>query len=615
MRTPKKILSAALLVFTAAGLVYYLSLPGYSLTWQKGARQAWELRYREIARVYPPKGRSVTTRYDLKGVLNMRVFDVSEEKVRVGFQISPVSIKVSRQRLPELEKIYSTFFLAEFSPAGKLQKTIFSNEIAAEDEKEIERIIRSFQVIIASNFFGKWETEETDSTGRYLAAYSLDKNKNRIKKIKTAYTHVTREKGHYDGALEAKVNRSENTFTSSPGTSWLARARGSERITLFSEKKRVMTTSLKTRLTLLPATAGNLAIWQKDTSFDTLTEKWQSLPKNRISFRDLKTIRGLKKEYGNVTLQSLAVKIFKKYKKFDYNGVIPFIELLRLYPEKAKEFASFILNSRYNVEQKTILLHALERAGHAEAQKALSSILTGEAYPRAHRVQAAIAFNAITAPTDEAITSLWETYGYRNPDTPLSEELSTTAILALGSIARKKEKGGSDTDRNLAREIKERIFSDISSTPDTDVKKKSALYTAAGNTGTPEALEYLESGLSSQNAIVRSSAVNAIKHVDDENIEETLCNHLQKEKVPIVREAVIRSLYSLEPKEETVSAIIETLPGEKNENVRNRMYRYLLKNRNFPSVRESLQQILEWEKSPRNRKIIIKAINSDNRVH
>jgi HEAT repeat protein len=288
------------------------------------------------------------------------------------------------------------------------------------------------------------------------------------------------------------------------------------------------------------------------------------------------------------------------------------MEYLTLYPDSALKIPEYLLSKKLNSNQQITLVHALERVGTPEAQTSLSRIMNGEKFSKESRTQAAIGLGSIEKPTDGALKSLWQAYENRSGGEENAGHIAATAVLSLGALAKELGHSPAPGYRETSRSIKDKIASDLAS--DQDLNTKVALLHAAGNTADKDLVAGITSYFNDDNPRVRSAAVNSLVYMDDSVVNKILTKELDSQDDINVRNSIVTTMYRKEATEESVDTIIEKIPNEENDIVRGEMYRYLLKNRDLPEVKDALKIMLEKERSAEHRKIIRTALSTKKKA-
>jgi hypothetical protein len=588
--------------------IYLLSPPSAKpLRWEKGAGQMYKVGIRTVMFASHPSVRSMRNSFELYGILNFRTCSIKSGIIKAGFQLSDLTVRRGVAEDKTARSLYSQLFFADFGKDGRLLDFYFSNEVAPDDERVLADIIRSFQLIVKETVFSSWETEEENIHGTFTSKYREDNGK--VKKQKLEYLTVRNIKGE---KLEdtISIKNSKVTFEYDNDVSWIKNAEGNELIVFHSEDKSYLKVSSTVKLRSIefdPDTG--LAIWDGKSTAEKLVAEWGKLPKNNISIGERSEKHALSAKFGNKTLSQVASELFAKHKNFNVQCIHELMEFLELHPEAALQFPEYLREHRLNSTQQIMLVHALERTGSDKAQTALSGIMLGTDFSKESRVQAAIAFGNIRKPTGESVNSLWEAYesGSRKDDRNAGT-ISSTALLSLGSMARNLERSKDEELSGRSQSIKNKISTDLET--DQDLNTTVALLHAAGNTADEEMIKNIRPYFENKNPRIRGVAINSLVYMDDSRVYDILTEKIGSESDINVREVIVNTMYRKDATEETVSAVIENIPSEENDIVRGSMYRYLLKNRDFPGVKNALKEMLESEKSTEHRKIITRALRT-----
>ncbi len=590
---------AALVVIVTALLIFKGRQKGDPVTWRAGDRLVYAISSREVVRSFLPGSASMYKRITLKGRLNVRVFDVKEKSVRVGMQLAPLEMRVEGKRQKGAEKIFTSPFFVDFSKGGAILDFHFSNEIAARDEKSVKAMVRKFQFALGSSFSSSWTEEEFDQHGIFRARYRLTEKDLRKRKE----TYLTAE-GEQETSIDIK--KSDTTITLNKEKSWVQEVKARELLAFKDKDKVMMKTSSRMRLYYLgPGGKEDIALWKDSFDDRDRISSWQKLPKNKIPLADQVDRAKYKKLYGSLDAKAICRKMILKSKKFSGGTIQEIVRYLELYPEASLQLPDLLRDNVFNPNQRAMIVHALGRTGHEKAQEALSVIINDGGFKKENRVQAAVAFTAVPRPTDRALDSLWEAYnaGFSGTGT---REVATTAILSLGNISSSLEKSRKDEQKAAAEEIRSKIVSEMSAA--RDLNTKVALMHAAGNTGMREMMRPVAEYASSESDHERAAAMAALSRFENKEADEILSTTLKNDKSPQVRNAAVLGMLKRESTDESLQTVMEKVEKEDNDIIRGGMYRYLVKNRDKPGVREKLRGALKTERSMEHRKLIYRAL-------
>ncbi len=593
---------AVSVVFVLAAVKWFFFSPE-KFTWQEGDRISYSINTTDVISAGIPGAGDLYKRITLSGILNMRLLEVRDGRVRAAIQISPVRIKVGPQEIPAIENIYSNLFFAEISDQGEFLNFDFSNEIAPDDENNLINTVRSLQFVIKNGFSKEWNFREKDANGTAEVNYTAEEHI--IRKRKQSYISLRPSADQSSSDTKIDIKNSLYTANYDSSSSWISEMNGQELLVFISGNNTFLKTSSRISLKKLASIQDpSLAIWNDGLSFGEMRSRWSSLPKNRISFAMASEQLKIRQKIGNKKLDEYLKDFFSTHNSFRSAALTDIVNYLRAFPGESAMVPDLLLTMKLNQQQRAILTHALARAAHPEAQNALVRIMRSPAFLKENRVQAVIAFSDIPLPQKSSVSSLWETYNDRGA----GKEISDTAILSLGSISKTFGRSESEKDRDLSDEIKERIGADLKSV--SDMNRQVALLHAACNTGDDAFIEPVSSFFSNDNPNIRSSAASSLAHLPSGKVDDILCAQLNSEKDINVRGSLVSALEQREPTDQSVGTVLNQIGNEENEIVRGEMYNYLLKNREKPGVREKLAELKKTESSLACRLIINRALNS-----
>ena len=172
----KKIILTLFAAACASGVIYFSLRPSAApIYWENGARQMYEFNFLNDVTYSMPSGEMPGGRQVISGVLNIRIFAAGKNSIKMGIQMSPVKVTAGGESIAALEKLLSTFFLAELSPDGRFIRYHFDPRISNEDGKIVAGIVQSFQFMVNPGSPSEWSGRETDGIGEYLSGYTAKK--------------------------------------------------------------------------------------------------------------------------------------------------------------------------------------------------------------------------------------------------------------------------------------------------------------------------------------------------------------------------------------------------------------------------------------------------------
>ncbi len=592
-------------------LIVYSLIPSITpLFWQSGARQMYDFSYKNDLTVTLPFGSVMTSRQKISGILNMRVNDVGRDRIQLGFQMSPVSVVVDGKNVTNLEKILSSFFLAEIKPDGEFIRFIFNSGISKEEEKIIKSIIRSYQSIIVPGKFNSWGKIEEDGIGEYKSVYRAKKGY--IVKQKQIYNRINNT-GLYqlkNSKMNAAIGENSKIIINYVKSSnWIYSIRGVDNIEFIMNKKQMAASHIETTLKLADYNPDiNLNIWKEENLFSTLEAVWGSGRQKGGSVLNDDEALSLKKKFEGKTFNGILKKFTVTGNMVPWESISLLKDYLTVNPAQCVLVSKYLLGGSLNNVQQAALIHVLELTGHSDAQNTLLNIVNSRSHTDMNRVRSIIALSGISRLSDDSVAglqNLWES-GEKGVD----RELSDTAILALGNISSLQNEDAGDEDAvRRKKNINDFIEKKLSEASDTS--SIATILTAIQNTGDSAFIDQVMPRMNDGDLRIRISAVNAAIAIGDDNTCKTVAALLGVEKEGRVKTAILDSLYDRPGMNSAVDFIISGINDESDPNLRKSMIRYLVKNRNsYPEIKNILEMSLQSETDSENRRLIYQGIYS-----
>lgn len=614
MMRSKQIIHIALFSITAGVILFlaiymYISRPPV-MHWENDARLMYRISGKTI--VLSPENAAAKNNtftfqnIQISGILNLRIFSINETGIKAGMQFSPIEIKCRGIRDRQIEDIFSKMFYVWFLPNGKLQGFDFSNEIAANDRKSISDVIRSMQIITPNKLFKSWKTQEEDAYGIYSSKYTYN---NKLIKQKTEYNELYNEFDPQNNTQLFKIKKSNIEGEYGAPSTWLKKIHSNEIIAIYKNKTDSMVKiSSDVDLESIPYNPDeSLSIWKDNHNPDEEISQWNSKPAEKFSISDKREIESLDRYYGNHNFNNIVDTLLKKYTSFNGQCVREILNYLDLFPESALDIPGFMLNE-LNVEQRAMLINALQNNKSGYSQRALVRIITGKEFPSDSRIQSAIAIGDADSAKSDIIKSLLNTYNNRNNTSDVSVKLSDTSLLSLGRIAGTMSYSTKPDDRTAVNMIKDEIRSGFSKSKEPG-QLNSVMY-AAANTGDKAFIDPILNCFDSPIPSVRSASAQSLSLFNNEETGKILSDKLETENDIGVRSSIVKSLYNMKVSDKTVDLICAQVQNEQNEIVRGEMYRFLLKNRRRSGAKKTMEEMLIVENSFENRDLLIRAITT-----
>ncbi len=633
------------------------------LLWKIGTRQMYDyelethmtLDSSAISRGASSSGEKRNVRINIKGILNFRIFDRSDEllegekellyvgfqldplkevlddereAVYVGFQLDPVRVSIYEEhvsegkRIPELERLYGTFFVTAFGSEGIPLLFYFPEQLDEKDKISLSEIIKIAQADLPLEGHPdewidgklKWHEDETHATGVFRSEYIVYDDECDVFHKKNVQCLSIRDAGKEAGSKELKLTghvvESKFKGTTAPDTCWLKTFYGSETLQIrlgtavWSESK----SRIKLKLRYFQPDS-NLAIWEERRPLkDILKSLTASETKhgNRIAgVWERMRVQTLAEQLGDLSLSQIMTEIKRGVdsgmSQSDLGGWVHKLKcFLELYPEEATFVPDLLKELNVTGNSAGMIILGLELAGHSQAQIAIKSIFEDDDQVADIRLKAIVATGGLANPGKEIIASLFNLVDSGKKDEDI--EMRDTALLSLGILSRKLSEGGNPAE---SQAINDQIISYLQNSE--NARQRVACLKALGNSASPEIVSVIEPYLSSDSVAERTSAVQSLQSFSDEHTLELLTGILEGDKETMVRHAAIGALVR-RGGSEVVEHMRKHLPVEPEVSLRRKMIQFLGKHRT-PEVIETLKRQLELENSRPIARDIVRALH------
>lgn len=548
---------------------------------------------------------------EMKGILNLRVFGQKNEHVYVGFQLSPVQILASQQRLPAIEKMYQQrFFMVQFTQTGQPHAFFFPAGLALKDRKTLMNTINAMQMYVPANPATTWTMQETDSAGEYEAIYTIQPG--HIHKQKTHYisaAYTKHQQDTPDAPMSISVIQSNIKATLANQYAWIKELSSHEKLERYFGNN--LLTKISNQLTLKISNSSidsTLAIWQADNDPEKVIVAFKQDTTPQLSVAEVvKEHREtqLKQQFSGIK----ATTLVKPIVAFDAQestmaSILPAIRALEsylsVYPDASTEVGRLLQDYPMSPTNSALLIGALKNVGHSEAQSALVDILLASEPANNEQVpmQAIAITTQIEKPTPLLIDAL---------RTMIQQERkhADTAMLALGAVSHHVD------DVGEARALRQEIIDYLQT--QTEADKQEVALRALANTRN-DAIELADAVtpyLEAEDENVRASAYAVFSHFSDETSLDYLVTGAITDTSDYAQRKALDALSVREDADAAVIPISQQLAGEASESVRQTMIDFLGKKKgNHPQVMDVLKQQLTLETSRDMKKRIYKALYS-----
>ena len=606
----KKALIAIPAVLVAAGIVLFAIYSAPEITWKNNAGQMYRLEMEsKVSMYYQGKAADIASR--LNAVLNFKITQISDDAINATMQLSEIYFTHNDVRNPAYEQMLGAPFQVKFAKSGEVLGYSFAF-IGRGDDKYFRGIVSSLECVMKKSFFGGWSNSEKDEYGTYAAAYSSGDDGSVIRKTKKKYTESDYNSEEFPGNTEISVVKSDARFEFAKECSWVKELDSFELIRFLANGKKTMDAVKKVNLVLADFKPdASLAVWGGGMfpGFRTLYESWDDecagCREKEYSYEYLIERETMKQFIKGDTIEGVLAGIVRANGD-DQRLARKLKFFIMLYPDVVKKIYDNTLRKRYTNSVLAVIMQAMTEAGNDNAQDYLRKVALETKIGKTVNLMSTVNIGSLKEPSPETLATLKQLYGSR--EGKMDAMISNSSILSLGRIASslKGQEGGG----NAQKEIGEYIMGQLGENSG-DPNIAASCVAALGTIGDSEYFDTVKSYLGNESGFVRASAVTAMKNFENEDVPEILRDQFESEKDEMVKETIIEGLAKLPADDDSIDLIKESLPGEKNEKVRNVMLRYLSGARDQdPEIMTVLKNALKTERSNPNRDVIFKAIYS-----
>ncbi|MEM6583503.1 MAG: HEAT repeat domain-containing protein [Pseudomonadota bacterium] len=554
-----------------------ISEDALELTWREGHRQQYQVEVESDFEMSMAGTGGQAMTLSIAAILDQETLSVEPETITSGMRFSQFQLSISGASDPAVNRALQLPFRVIFSPQGQPLNFEFPAEMAAEHRDVLQNLIGMFQAVL--NNGDRWETLETNASGKYAASYS-----------RTSAQTLVKQKLRYlsDPQFAAPSNvESRESIDVDPQNDWITSMVLQE--VLVTDQAGAPPTRVENtaRIALLEAaTPGDTEQWAftatpAQTEPEDLDAELLALSLEQATGRLEATISQLNDaQEGRNTL------IYQVRDLLLSNDELPsmLLDIMRL--------------EDLTTHTRADLYLAFELAGTPAAQSTLNIIALDPAWPPEDAIRAIVALAGVANPTADTLNSLWNLARSNLADTQ-RRDLPGTAALAIGSLGdelRESEPGSYSALRNDL----------LASAQSASLPSERTVFLyALGNTKDPDPslqqdlLPFLEDP-SSQ---VRGAAAKTLSTLGANEVGPQLMNRVQQEPSGPAKASMVEALASLEkPPEDALAWTRSSLSKEQDERTRYNMVVLLGQNlEGYPENRLALQQLLETDASKRVR--------------
>lgn len=564
-----------------------------NILWQEDAAQAYRLSMDSTMRLNMfGSGVDQATQVTLRAMLELRTLKVAKEQTLAGMQLSDLQLIISGQADPDMNRLLEQPFRVSFGSGGVPEEFEFSEGLTRQEQTMLENIVRTFTVSMpASQPNGalggaEWLAQEGNASGFYQATY-----------IAHSPGQFEKRKGNFVASASspllanATINSTEMIGLDSR-YNWLSHMTVSE--TLRTSGKTGPTVNVVNRATielLFNVQARGASDRWNFVAAAPLSDPIHSRDASvKLSPEEARQQLRAELPKLNTASQGRTQHIHALRDFLRADGSVPAVLLEQL---KNKDFTD---------RTRADLYLALELAGTAEAQAALTSVITDSEWSARDALRATVALAGIDNPSAATLAVLWDTAVEGGDQT---STLSTTATYTLGSMGSRMKATNNPNYADLRDDLVTSAYGTRAA------QQRAAFVYALGNTRDAEIASDIGSFLADEQPAVRRAAALSLGLTQAQQSADLLMTHFQRESNSAVRGAIAESLIAL-PVVDTASAMVmvgDAIQLEKDEGARHSMANFMGKNlTKHPEFRPVFQKLLRQEPSKRVRQVIAEAL-------
>jgi hypothetical protein len=530
--------------------------------------------------------------YRIAGDWQATVVDASDEEVHVELRLVNPELLMTAEGRDTLDpgtrqRILTALALPHFAalaPSGAVKNIFFPPTCDTLSRGFLRLILGETQFVVPDLRSDQWETEESDTTGRYVAAYQKQFDGARYKKQKRRYLQISTANGLTAPPPSLTPKLTSEYQISLGNDQWPDELRGQQQLQVetgggFPTVSSKLEISLKRTARQRDASrigsfANERSRLQSETPYSgtalAINEREQ----------DLRMLDGA--TLARLLADAAALPEGKENEEKRNRATAVLLEklraLLRLEPGQA-DAAVNAARTATDPRVADLLVGALEAASTPEAIRGLGDLARDHNLGRDLRLHATASLGLAENPTGDALTSLREVIRDSDPD------LSSTAELAYGNAGKNFQKNNEPT---TARSVVEELKSALRSATSPD--EQAVYLRALGNTANVEALPPIAEALKSPLVPVRQAAVEALRLIPDPNVDRLIAGIVASDAEAVIRRSGVFAMSFRDPAA-VLGILGQAIRNEQDFGVRNDMIHVIGRlGLQIPGVRE----ILTW---------------------
>lgn len=443
---------------------------------------------------------------------------------------------------PQFAAQLNTVFSFEMDQRGTISVFKFKQGLDEAAAGTLRQLILSMQIVLPENAVAKgWTTHETDTDGSYRAEYAIvalapAEQTIRLSKNKGAYMTVKAAPAPDSEKPVPTVDESSIAVTLSTTPAWITQISVSEAKSWYKDGEKIGTSAATLAANRIPASAlmlpKSLAELNRYlTAADLLKSKYYQTDPEMNQLAQGRDLQGAIALFAKLWLSNdeRQREIAERF----------LVNYLRLFPQQAAAYVQFLDRSRpdwLSEEVELRMWHYLTKAGHLEAQLAMTEVLNSPDYNTLTRYRVLAYLHDFEYPQPQALAQLRQFIAQLSHQSGTqADEMRAMAYYVLGTS------GAYDKlNTEVQAQVRRQLAADLS--PAAPAGNQAVVLQAMGNQGDVTLLPTITPYLSSPDAMVRANAYEALRRMPGEAAVEQLIQSLAGESAGRVREAALQTL-------------------------------------------------------------------------
>lgn len=467
--------------------------------------------------------------YTITGDLHLHVKPTVQGAAQVSAQLTDLKLMQQKQVATAPSGMTEVFWF-QVGSRGRMTRFRFAQNATERDRRLMTELVKQLEFRLPRQYKGnRWTYQEKDANGVYTEELSWLK---RTRYTKRTIDFFMKRKLRYDRIQKKKfldnIRLSRSVYRVQLGTKQIGiEAIDGGETFAFQRSNGVlwMKASIQIAYQRVRQMDSNLALWSAKQGITRTIRR----PKRRTARRRVVT------RYRSL---NEALRAFATLKNRSKNQAAHAVaHFLKAYPEQNQVLANRIKQGSVPKSQHSLLMHTFELAATPAAQSTLVQIMNDKEHTKINRLRAIVASNSFKSPSKQVVHSLWNLHKkrFKKGATVGDKSRASTALLALGALRKANARHA-----QVSRQLNQKLRSALQQS--RTIPQKRAALLAIKNAASSALAPAVKPYLADPSFMVRQAAAEVFLHMSSTQHNVWLATQLQRESIPTVQTALLRSI-------------------------------------------------------------------------